>query len=156
MDLAVTWDAAASRGDLLWAGNGLAPDSGLRTAVAISLLTDRTAGETDTPGEPWDGDPRGWWGDMPIGPEDARGSVGSRLWLLRRAKRTLATLRQAESYAREALSWLTEDGVASRVEVAAEWRGAANDQLALAVTLHRRDERTGEASTTYDFAWRIA
>jgi phage gp46-like protein len=156
MDLAVIWSAAEGRGDLLLSGPDLASQGGLRTAVAISLLTDRTAEVTDTPGEPWDGDPRGWWGDMPIGPEDTRGPVGSRLWLLRRAKRTLATLRQAEAYAREALDWLTEDGIATRVDAAAAWRGALNDQLALTVTLHRRDERTGEASTTYDFVWEMA
>jgi phage gp46-like protein len=153
MDLAVAWDAAAGRGDLMLSGADLAGDGGLRTAVAISLLTDRTAEATDSPGEPWDGDRRGWWGDMPIGDADRRGPLGSRLWLLRRAPRTQATLRQAEGYGREALRWLLRDGVAVRLDISAAWYGELNDQLGLTVAVFRRDAATGEAQTTFDFAW---
>ena len=45
---------------------------------------------------------------------------GSRLWLLSREKVVPETVARAKEYAEEALAWLIEDGVASRVVVTAE------------------------------------
>lgn len=148
MDIALN---LATDGSLLadWAiaAGDLARDEGLRTAVAVSLLTDRLAEADD---EIPDGttDRRGWWGDLPL-PGAAQDRIGSRLWLLAREKRTPATLVRAEGYAAEALAWLTEDGIAAAVDVAATWGGAFGDQLHLVVTIRR-----GNADDArYDFAW---
>lgn len=60
-------------------------------------------------------DRQGWWAEsFAPNPSDR---MGSRLWLLRRSKATPETLDRAVSYAREALAWLVEDGIAESVEV---------------------------------------
>ncbi len=113
------------RGDwalvLAGASQDLAGDDGLETAIVVSLFTDRLAAEGDELPPQADGavDRRGWWGDSYA--ELAGDRIGSRLWLLARAKQVPATLRLAEQYAAEALQWLVDDGVASAVTTAAEW-----------------------------------
>jgi phage gp46-like protein len=47
-------------------------------------------------------------------------NFGSRLYLLRRAKNTDATMRLAMDYCREALQWMIDTGKAGAVEVYAE------------------------------------
>ena len=102
--------------DWLVAGAGLESDEGLQTAILISLFTDRRASVGDVPQGTGQ---RGWWGDS-YAPE-AGDQIGSRLWLLARSKQLPATLRQAEQYAREALQWLVDDGVAQNISATAEW-----------------------------------
>jgi phage gp46-like protein len=109
----------------------LAPDDGLRTALLLSLFTDRRA-EDDNVLPADDGDLRGWWADEFA---DIEGDLhGSRLWLLDRSKRLEDVVPRAEEFAREALAWLLEDRVAERVEVVAEVQGV---MLALLVTIYR-------------------
>ncbi len=118
MDLKTTYDAEALTGDLQFDGALLAQDEGLETAILHSLFTDARApkgqelpfGNTGR---------RGWWGDLTLPNEGDQ--YGSLLWLLRREKQTPEVLRRAEEYCRQALAWLTEDGVATRLEVAAWW-----------------------------------
>lgn len=102
-------------GDWQLSGPALGADDGLETAVVLSLFTDRLAADGEAP----TADRRGWWGDAYA--EVAGDRIGSRLWLLMRAKQTAQVLAQAELYCREALQWLIDDGVASAVDVAAEW-----------------------------------
>ena len=101
--------------DIALSGPDLATDSGLKTAVIVSLFTDRLAAEDDSlPGDPEDR--RGWWADaFPYVEGD---KTGSRLWLLSREKQTQAVVTRAVEYAREALQWLLDDGLASKVDVA--------------------------------------
>lgn len=104
----------------------LATDEGLRTAVIISLFTDRRV-ETDEL-SPEDKSRRGWFGDLyadPVGD-----LIGSRLWLLKRAKASDETRNLAEDYAQEALQWLIDDGVADSIDVSA----AFDKNKALALT----------------------
>ena len=114
-DLALLWDDMFGEGDLGLEGADLERDDGLRTAVLVSLFTDRRAAPGDVAD---DEDPRGWWGDL-LGPEGDR--IGSRLWLLDRAKETPDVPVRAEEYVQEALAWMIEDGVADLVEVSAQW-----------------------------------
>lgn len=120
-------------GDWQLAGPSLAEDDGLQTAVILSLFTDRLAdaGEAGVAATAR----RGWWGDAYAEAQGDR--IGSRLWLLAREKRTTAVLVRAELYAREALQWLIDDGVASKVSTLAEAQGAQGDVLALAVEITR-------------------
>jgi phage gp46-like protein len=120
-------------GDWQLAGPSLDSDDGLETAVILSLFTDRLADEGDTGVAATAR--RGWWGDAFAEASDDR--IGSRLWLLAREKRTQAVLGRAELYAREALQWLVDDGIARSVTVAAEAVGALGEVLALAVTITR-------------------
>ena len=87
-DLALIWSAEAGLADLVIEGGGLMTEEGLRTAVLISLMTDRRARLDDAlPSD--DGNRRGWWGDVAAEGNDR---IGSRLWLLSRAKATTETL----------------------------------------------------------------
>jgi phage gp46-like protein len=127
MDIAITQDPITGtfRLERNAAGNDLASDAGLRTAVLISLLTDaRAEADDDIP----DGsdDRRGWWADP---------DMGSRLWLLVRETQTARTLERAREYAQEALAWLVEDGIARAVTVTAEW--VRTGMLGLRVVIER-------------------
>ena len=114
--------------DLALAGYDLATEDGLRTAVIISLFTDRRAEADDEIPDGGD-DRRGWWADP---------AMGSRLWLLARAKETPDTLTRARAYAIEALQWLIDDGVATAVDVTAEWARRGVLGLRVVITLADR------------------
>jgi phage gp46-like protein len=104
--------------------------SPLVRAVLVSLFTWRRAlPDDDLPGA----DRMGWWGDT--WPTVRGDRIGSRLWLLSRSKLMNATPGLAVEYAREALQWLIDDGVAEAVNVEAERQGL--DRLALGVVINR-------------------
>lgn len=129
-DVATNWKG--SYGDWQVAGPSLANDDGLQTAVLISLFTHRRAEPDDVLPNSALGR-RGWWGDaFPVVEGDL---IGSRLWLLWREKRLDSALRRAEEYAREALRWLVEDGVARSVNVTAEALQPTPGQAVLALQL---------------------
>lgn len=100
--------------DIALDGTDLATDSGLRSAVIVSLFTDRRANADDELPS-GDGDRRGCWMDM----FDDH-VKGSRLWLLSREKELPDVLVRAKTYAEEALQWLIDDGIVSAVSVTAE------------------------------------
>lgn len=110
-DIRTVWNV--SRGDLNVAGPDLESGRDLETAVIISLFTDRIANHDDV--LPSGDDPRGWVGDL-----DQPVKIGSRLWLLERAKLSLQTGAIAKSMAAEALQWLIDDGVVARFEINTE------------------------------------
>lgn len=106
-------------GQLVLSGFDLARDDGLETAVIISLFTDRRASAEQIPVELPQDDLRGYWGDISNAtPSDHTGSL---LWLLAREKQLPQILGRAQQYCREALAWMVEDLVATRVEVTAEF-----------------------------------
>ncbi len=115
MDIATNW--ANLSGDYVIAVPGLVEDDGLKSAVVISLFTDRRANADDVLPDGTD-DRRGWWGD-PLG-DVAGDRIGSRLWLLSREKQLQSVVTRARDYAAEALQWLVEDGIARAVDVTAE------------------------------------
>lgn len=120
--------------DIDLSGPDVKQDRGLRTAIIISLFTDRQA-------EPDDNIPdgsenrRGWWADVFMGPDGSK--IGSRLWLLSREKQTRDVLGRAVAYARESLQWLVVDGVARWIDVSAEWLRPG--VLALYVQVYKHD-----------------
>ncbi|WP_034627143.1 phage GP46 family protein [Desulfocurvibacter africanus] len=130
--------------DLALNGPDLASDSGLRTAVLLSLLTDRRA-EDDDEIPDGTGDRRGWWADAYAEREGDR--WGSRLWLLRRSKQLPETVRLAREYAEEALAWMVEDGVATSVSVTAEI--VSKGLLGLRVEIRQPDGSRFEESFNY-------
>lgn len=94
----------------------LAQDDGLGTAVLLSLFTDRRA-EADDEILGGGDDRRGVW--MDAYPEVHGDKMGSRLWLLQRAKLLPGTVTRVRDYCQEALDWLVRDGVAKAVNVEA-------------------------------------
>jgi len=110
----------------------------LRDLVLISLFTWRRATADDP--VPEGASRQGWWADP---------TMGSRLWLLQRAKLTTKMLGTARQYAEEALAWLVREGIASAVSVTVERHGRAG--LAIAVSIARpRDPRS---RVRYDLIW---
>lgn len=144
-DLKLVWTGQGF--DLALTDNDLQRDDSLQTAVLVSLFSDRRARADDAlPGN--DSDRRGWWGDTwPVVPGD---QIGSRLWLLSREKDLPEVKRLARDYAREALAWLIEDGLALAVEVSTgvPRRG----WLHLRVDIEQRDGR----HSTYNYEWEYA
>ncbi len=109
----------------------------LRRSVTISLFTWRRAGPDDAVD---DSDRKGWWGDCV--PSVAGDKIGSRLWLLQRRTLVADTLKDAQSYAEEALAWMIEDDVVTSVTVTAERQG--NDRMNLRVVLTEQNGETQE------------
>lgn len=130
--------------DLQIANGDLTGDNGLETAVSISLFTDRRVSDEELP--PLEKNKKGWWGDM--FPEVDQDQIGSRLWLLNREKRTQETLRRAEDYAKEALKWLIDDGVASSITTVAIYD--TNKFLQLDVTITRPTGRSSRYLVLWD------
>ncbi|PPU93960.1 hypothetical protein XalbCFBP2523_04690 [Xanthomonas albilineans] len=118
-------------------------------AVLISLFTWRRANADDTLPDPR-GFRMGWWGDTY--PVVANDRIGSRLWLLARAKLTPSTVQRAQDYAEEALQWLIDDGVAARIAVRAERQSLST--LALQCTLFAADG-TANAVLRFDNLWSL-
>ncbi len=122
---------------------GMVPDDKLVRAAIVSLFTWRRANADDVT----DGQKMGWWGDTTA--EIANDRIGSRLWLLAREKLLPATINRAREYAQEALAWMIDDGLASRIEVQAERFGQSG--IALTATIYRSDGRI--TSLRFDNVW---
>ena len=121
----------------------------LRTAVIISLGTDRLAA-TDDLLPVNNGDRRGYWGDI----FTPGRNLGSRLWLLARAKATDDTLTSAVDYATEALQWLIDDQVAQAVTVTGAWQNATF--LVLTIVITRQTPNGGSVNHSFDILWSVA
>jgi phage gp46-like protein len=101
----------------------------LPRAIIISLFSWRRANpDDDLPGN----NKYGWWGDTY--PQVFNDRIGSRLWLLWRAKITAETTAKAIEYATEALQWLLDDGIAADVKVTAERVGLGELDLWIIIT----------------------
>jgi phage gp46-like protein len=137
---ALVWDNDNLRADLVAGSQGLITDPGLTTQVLISLFTDARARPGDVLPDASGASARalaalnrrGWLGDALSTIQGDR--IGSRLWLLSRAKQTEQTRRQAITYANEALAWLIGDGLAASVTVTAAWAGRGILGLAVVIT----------------------
>lgn len=99
--------------DLKTASQDLVTDDGLRTATIISLFSDQRVDPDSLP--PGEIDQKGWWGDEFL--ENSQDQIGSKIWTLSREKRTKSVQSRAEQYAKDALQWMIDDGVARSIEV---------------------------------------
>ena len=140
-DIRTTWDPSLYAGDWLIEPPALADDADLETAVLISFFSDARAADDDTLPGPQD-DRRGWWA----------GPIGSRLWLLAREKATNEVRLRAEDYCREAVAWMIDDGVADRIDIAAEW-AAPVDQRRLEIEVAIYRQGNVRFARRYDWAW---
>jgi phage gp46-like protein len=148
--------------DWVMDGPDLESDEGLESAVLMSLFTDRLADADDPVPDAFPGlnapppDRRGWWGDIP--PDAGAGAkpkkadlIGSRLWLLARAKALPETARLAQIYCKEALKWLVDCGAAESVTASAQWIGP--DALGLDVVLIKQGQNGQSASQAFNYTW---
>ncbi|WP_200410765.1 phage GP46 family protein, partial [Komagataeibacter oboediens] len=145
MDIAITWNVRMARGDWPIVSGDLALDNPLKSAVMVSLFTDRVAPQQPTSDDTAVGiqsptgptgaasaDRRGWWGDA-----FADRPIGSRLWQLRRAVKvgTRAIPREIEDICSEALQWLVDDGVATSVDISAWWNPTVRTMAEFSITI---------------------
>ena len=120
------FDLPVRKGDLVG-------DASLGTEIMVSLFTDVRAEKDELP--PEYSDLRGWWADALLSMQGDEQGTGSKLWLLRRQKQLESVLVQAEAYARSALQWLIDEGLAGAVSVTAE--NPAQGTLVLTVSITR-------------------
>lgn len=134
---------------------GLAVETGLHTAVILSLFIDRRAGPDDVlPHNQTDR--RGWCGDEYMRADDLPVATGvdpwgSHLWLCYFTKVDSQVLERARFAAWEALQWMVTSDVAARVAVSAEWRRGTDYEyrLALRVQIYQPDT----SNPVYDVLW---
>lgn len=122
--------------DLALEAGDLALEHGLRTAVVTSLFSDARAEDQDAL-PPEESSRRGFWADV------APDRYGSLLWLLQREKVTKSTLERARQYARNALQWMVQEGIAERVEV--EATVLSTFTIGLTIRIHRGRARRWSA-----------
>lgn len=142
-DLALEWLSREQRADLARGYDDLVNETGMTTAVLLSLFLDRRA-EPDDELPAGDGDRRGWLFDQFA--EEEGDLIGSRAWLLDRSASRRDNVKKLEEYHREALAWMIEDGVVSRIDL--EYVMAKKELLA-AIDFHR----AGGAPISLRFAW---
>lgn len=149
-DIALVWDNTKGLGDFAKVANDLATDDGLRTSEILSLFCNRGAlpGDVLPDGSIAQGGEGGWWADEFANVDGDK--IGSRLWLLGRAKNTPDTLTRAEAYAKEALEWEIDDGVAKSVSAVASFFGIPVSGWELDISIVRPD------GTSAHFKWRAA
>jgi phage gp46-like protein len=145
-DIALIWRKDTFDADFSIVANDLAPDAGLQTAVLLSLFLDRRAQEGDVlPDDQTDR--RGWWADQYASVEGDK--IGSRLWLLSRAKQTQETLDRAADYVREALQWMVDDKVTNQIDVATSF--FAPGMMGIQIKIHR--PTTDAVTFKFNYNW---
>ncbi len=118
------------------------PTDNLTRSVIISLFSWRRADPDDDSEQPM-----GWWGDSY--PTIQNDRIGSRLYLLQRTTLTNNTVELARGYLEQALAWLKDDGVVSRIAINVQRRGT--DILTAEITLYRNDGSS--RLITFDDLW---
>lgn len=143
-DIRLVWNESLLEGDLLFQEGDLLREPGLQTAVIISLFTNRRADEGDPLDNP--NDKQGWWGDQIS--EIQEDQIGSRLWILSRAKTTQENINLAKYYIEESLEWMIEDGIVAKIEVEVERQErkgkGTGDVLTFAIKFFKIDGNTEE------------
>ena len=95
----------------------------IETAVIVALSTDALAQPNDVLPNPHSSDRRGWWGDVDAAEVWGGWPIGSRLWLLRRAKITDfgskegATVIRVQDYIHEALMPFVQNRILSNFDL---------------------------------------
>ncbi|HFK5710544.1 TPA: phage GP46 family protein [Enterobacter roggenkampii] len=115
----------------------------LTRAVVISLFTHRRADPDDNVDVPM-----GWWGDT--WPVVANDRYGSKLWLLQRSKLTNALVNTVRNDLRDALQWMQEDGVVTRIDIDIQRTGI--NELGNKIVLWRRD---GPVTISFNDLWSV-
>jgi len=145
LDLKLESDSTTGEFDLaIAAGGDLETINDLSTALLLSLLTDARADATQVAVPEFR---RGWIGDAV--PTIDGFKIGSLLWLTEPAKATSGTMAIASSFARDALQWLLDQGIAADVQVEGEITGPR--QGTLTITIVSPD---GSTTTQYVDLWR--
>lgn len=134
-DIALHFDNTFKEYDINVIDGDLERCDGLESAVIISLFSWARADASEIdPGTPQ----YGWWGDKID--EDGSNQLGSKLYLLKRAKITEETIAKAEDYIKQALQWMIEDKVASDISVNLERNSKDLNRVDGIVTITRGND----------------
>lgn len=114
----------------------------LYRALIISLFTWRRKNTSDDSDHPY-----GWWGDSY--PSIANDKIGSRLYLLTRSKLNNQTANFAKIYIKEAVQWMINDGLASRIDVSVK----RIDLTVLVATINIFKEDGSNEEYRFDNLW---
>jgi len=120
----------------------------LATAVIVALGTDRLASPDDILPDPDSTDRAGWWGDMDAEELFNGWPIGTKLWLLKRAKIVGAedpegaTITRVEQYITEAIQPFVDNKIATSFDVEA-WRNGI-EQIDAVVVIYRGPKRPVE------------
>lgn len=146
-DVKIKFDNDLKEGDVILGNGDLERDEGLESAVLISLYTDRRAEDSD----PYDNkDKRGWWADQIA--EIEGDLIGSRLYLLERAKATQQNALLMKVYVFEALEWMIDDKVVAKIEVDTFMFGdSSNKRLGFIVKIYKSNGNVVEMK--FDSLW---
>lgn len=143
-DLKLKWAEELNLFDLSVQSSDLEKEDGLETAVIVSIFTDARADVVELP--PGETDRRGWFGEE-FG--DVIGDkYGSKLWLLDREKQTEDVRMRAIEYAKEALQWMIDDGVADSIDVDCQFPARGVWQITVTI----KKPNSGEAFK-FSSAW---
>lgn len=129
-------DVYISQGDFVF-------DDGLENMVLISLFSDAYVDKSQS----YNGKCGGFFAENILG-----FNLGSKLWQLDRAKITRKdTLVLAAQYAKEALDWMVDAGIYSKVETYAQKDTARTDSINLYIAAYKPD--TGIDQYKYNTQW---
>lgn len=151
-DIKIIWNEDFQEGDINFDGGDLERENGLRTAVLMSLYTDRQANEDDELPDSNSDDRRGWWGDQ-IDLDFKGDKIGSRLWLLERGKTDDSTLAAAKFYIEECLEWMLDDEVAQAIDVEVERQKRRDGTSTLAANIAIRQSDGGVVALKFNDLW---
>jgi phage gp46-like protein len=142
--------------DWLLRKNGLLDErEELANYVKVALMTDRLSDPIEIRPDPDSDDCRGWWGDMEAQQIWRGWPIGTKNWLLTRAKISDPfsfegdTVFRAENYTREAIQPLVEMRMATAIDVKAVRVGI--ERIDVSVIIYRGPE--GEIELTFQDLW---
>jgi phage gp46-like protein len=127
----------------------------LATAMIVALGTDALASVDDILPDPDSNDRGGWWGNLDAEEIWGGWDIGSKLWLLKRAKITPpealegSTVQRVENYIREAVQPFLDRRIGSRMEVFVA--RVRRDQINALIRLYRGP--TLEIELRYQVLW---
>lgn len=138
-DIRITFDVNEQFIDMILADRDVERDDGLETAVLITLLTDKHADLGD-PLPDDSGYRGGWFGDsLPVVPDY---QMGTKLWLLQRAKTVTEIPAIAKEYLLDGFKWMVEDGIVKSVDVTVERRRDLRTTLAFTLSFVKPEGTT--------------
>jgi phage gp46-like protein len=127
----------------------------LATCVRVALGTDALAAPDEILPDPDSNDRKGWWGDYQATEIWDGWPIGTKNWLLRRAKILQtpssegSTLERARSYTHQAIQPLIDRKIASAVTVTAERQGLT--EIVVTVVIYRGPKT--EVNLRYQLLW---
>lgn len=138
-DIRLTYDVYEQYVDFILADRDVERDAGLETAMMITLLTDKQADiEDELPDE--SGYRGGWFGDAI--PVVADYKIGTKLWLLQRAKTISEIPARAKEYLKDGFQWMVDDGIVQAVNIIVERRRDLKTTLSFALSFVKPEGQT--------------